>query len=109
MYIYEEIIDVGPQFMVTRTLCREVNPKYVLTFGHSAENYVKQLIDIVNDENTTNTTDGVRNLPQNFFLLSLKEYSKPFFKYILPFFFKKTVFSLRIMQTNTFTSEVCLI
>lgn len=71
--------DLSPQYIMSSTLYREVTPKYVLTFGNTTEKYVKTLIDFCNPEkDTTSTLSNVSHLPENFFLVSLKEYCKYF-------------------------------
>lgn len=75
--VYEEMVDLSPQFLVTATLCREIDPKYVLTFGHITEEYVKMCLECFSSETDTTTNfSSISKLPDNFFLASMKEYSK---------------------------------
>ncbi|RZC42494.1 mutS protein 5-like [Asbolus verrucosus] len=75
LYVYEEVVDFGPQFFVTRSLYREVNPKYILSFGNVNDEYIKVLIDTISPAaDITTTTDTARSLPPNLFLLSVREY-----------------------------------
>ncbi|KAH1009656.1 hypothetical protein HUJ04_001983 [Dendroctonus ponderosae] len=72
--VYEEMVDLAPQFVITATLCREIAPKYVLTFGYITEEYVKMCVDCFSSETDT-TTSNISRLPDNFFLVSMKEYT----------------------------------
>lgn len=77
LYVYEEMVDSGPYFLNTTGLFREVKPKYILSFGNTADDFIKVLIDIVTTGGEfTVTSDSIRSLPENFFLLPSKEYSK---------------------------------
>ncbi|XP_018568658.1 mutS protein homolog 5-like isoform X2 [Anoplophora glabripennis] len=76
LYVHEEMVDIGPQFLGTSSLFREVKPKYVLSFGNTADNFIKVLIDtITTGGEFTVTSDSIRSLPENFFLLPSKEYT----------------------------------
>lgn len=71
------MIDIGPQYFASINIYRETRPKYVLTFGNVADEFVEVLIDLfVSGTNTTVSSDTVRNVPENFFLLPTKEYSE---------------------------------
>ncbi|KAL1490889.1 hypothetical protein ABEB36_011567 [Hypothenemus hampei] len=74
--IYEEMMDVAPDYLMTSIVHREIKPKYILTFGNPTDPYVRMLIDFFNsaDENTT-TTSTVSRLPNNFFLTSQKGFT----------------------------------
>lgn len=77
LYVHEEMVDMGPQFLATTSLFREIRPKYVLSFGNTADDFINVLIDTVTTGgDSTVTSDGLRTLPENFYLLSTKEYSK---------------------------------
>ncbi|KAL3267858.1 hypothetical protein HHI36_006999 [Cryptolaemus montrouzieri] len=83
LYIYEEYIDNGPQFLILKCIYREVLPKYVVCVGSSTDDYIKILIDAVNDESPNTTTSDNRRLPANFFIVSMKEYSYELCKLLL--------------------------
>lgn len=69
--------DFGPDYLATVGIYREVNPKYLLTFGSVANNFVKVLIDLINGTpNTTVSSDSVRTVPSNMSLLFMKDYGK---------------------------------
>ncbi|VEN45732.1 unnamed protein product, partial [Callosobruchus maculatus] len=70
------MFDSPPQFVSAITLLREVRPKYLLTFGNLADPFVMALIDAVTTGmDATTTSDSVRKLPENFFLLSSKDHT----------------------------------
>ncbi|XP_044266292.1 LOW QUALITY PROTEIN: mutS protein homolog 5-like [Tribolium madens] len=76
LHVYEEVLDLAPQYYMTCSIYREVAPKYVITIGKMSDEYVKHVIDVVASVNeATTTTDSLRTLPPNMFLLRLKEYS----------------------------------
>ncbi|EFA10321.2 mutS protein homolog 5 isoform X2 [Tribolium castaneum] len=76
LYVYEEVLDLAPLFYMTCAIYREVAPKFVITVGNMNEEYVKHVIDVVTSvSEETTTTDTVRTLPPNMFLLRCKEYS----------------------------------
>ncbi|KAJ8986006.1 hypothetical protein NQ317_013890 [Molorchus minor] len=83
LYVYEEFIDVGSEFLSTISLLREVRPKFILTFGNTADDFVKVLIDTIITTDTTVTSNSLRSLPENFFLLPLKEYTYEICKAII--------------------------
>nr|CAH7759268.1 unnamed protein product [Callosobruchus chinensis] len=73
---YEEMFDSPPQFLSALRLLREVRPKYLLTFGNIADPFVMALVDAVTTGmDATTTSDSVRKLPENFFLLSSKDHT----------------------------------
>ncbi|CAH0555687.1 unnamed protein product [Brassicogethes aeneus] len=96
LYFYEEIMDAGPQYLVTQALFREVTPKYVISFGTTGDEFVKTLIHIFSNEDDE-TTNGVKKIPQNFYLLPLKEYTYEICKII--------VFNITLMS-NIENSEI---
>lgn len=72
--------DMGPQFLCMSSLFREIKPKYVLSFGNTADDFIKVLINnITTGGESTVTSDSLRSLPENFYLLPSKEYSKYMF------------------------------
>ncbi|CAH2011861.1 unnamed protein product [Acanthoscelides obtectus] len=73
---YEEIFDSPPRFVSALGLLREVRPKYILTFGNLADPFVIALVDAVTTGmDATTTSNSVRTLPENFFLLSSKDHT----------------------------------
>lgn len=81
--MYEEVADLAPQFFLTCCIYREVAPKFVITIGNMTEDYVKHLIDLITCTNeATTTTDSLRTLPPNMFLLRPREFCKWFTVFI---------------------------
>ncbi|XP_050310224.1 mutS protein homolog 5-like [Anthonomus grandis grandis] len=73
--VYEEMPELSPRYIMTATLIREVAPKHILTFGNPSEEFVKTSIELfTSDSDTTNST-SITRLPENFYLVSLKEFS----------------------------------
>lgn len=66
---------MGPEFLLTHTLYRQVQPKFCLTFGRLGEEFVRNLGNIVAPmDETATSSDTVKSIPSNLFLLPHKEY-----------------------------------
>lgn len=80
LYVLKEITDLPPEYVVLRSLYREINPNYIITMGSLSDLFTKCLITLINGEDTNDTSlmDSVqtKTLPSNLFLLPYKEYSK---------------------------------
>ncbi|KAJ8918621.1 hypothetical protein NQ315_013127 [Exocentrus adspersus] len=84
LYVHEEMVDLRPQFLAAVSLFREIKPKYVLSFGNTADEFIKVLVDAVTETGeSTVTSDNLRTLPDNFFLLPMKEYTYEICKVII--------------------------
>ncbi|XP_072388558.1 mutS protein homolog 5-like [Diabrotica undecimpunctata] len=87
LYVYDEMVDEKPQYLVTVSLFREIKPKYVLTIGGRNEEFTKVLIDIITYgdslKNSTTTSDNVQPMPPNLFLASIQEYTYEICKAII--------------------------
>lgn len=72
------MVDFSPEFGVTRSLFREVNPLHVVTMGSQCHPFVKCLINLISSEDDESTVNLVQTmtLPPNLSLLPFKEYSK---------------------------------
>lgn len=69
--------DFHPDYLVATSIYREIKPKYLVSFGNVTEDFIKILVDLINDiEDNTVTTNTVRSIPENMSLLSLKYYRK---------------------------------
>ncbi|KAG5894164.1 hypothetical protein JTB14_001860 [Gonioctena quinquepunctata] len=75
LYVYEEMTDTSPHYFVTTALFREIEPKFVLSFGSTNDAFIKVLIELLTDGYDTTTSDSIRSLPPNLFLVPHKEYS----------------------------------
>ncbi|KAK4882098.1 hypothetical protein RN001_005417 [Aquatica leii] len=81
LYILQEMVDSTPEFEVTRSLHREVDPTHTITIGKVNNVFVKCLINIIahedDDERDSNATESIhsRPVPSNLSLLHLKEFS----------------------------------
>ncbi|XP_056636028.1 mutS protein homolog 5-like [Diorhabda sublineata] len=86
LYVYEELLEQGPQYLTIDGLMREIKPKFIVTVGGRSEEFVKAIIDIINYgcsfQNTT-TSDSVKSIPENLFLVSLQEYTYEICKAII--------------------------
>ncbi|KAF5275985.1 hypothetical protein FQA39_LY00781 [Lamprigera yunnana] len=78
LYVLQEIIDLGPEFPVTRSLIRQVNPTHTVTIGNKCEVFVKFLINLAteNGDNTSSASCSSRsnNVPSNLTLLHFKDF-----------------------------------
>ncbi|KAK5650830.1 hypothetical protein RI129_001859 [Pyrocoelia pectoralis] len=79
LYILKEIIDAPPEFGVTRSLFREVNPTHTLTIGIISDVFIKCVINILrgdSNENSSNNSHSIQttSLPPNATLLNFKDY-----------------------------------
>lgn len=76
LYVLKDIEDARPQFMVSKSLYREVNPKHTITVGMYADDFVKFLINLHEPDEVTINSDKPINLPATMSLLSTKDFSK---------------------------------
>ncbi|KAB0802504.1 hypothetical protein PPYR_04690 [Photinus pyralis] len=80
LYVLQEVMDVAPEFGVTRSLFREVNPSHTLTTGNISDMFVKCIINILkgdnNEEDNSNNSHTLQTntLPANITLLNIKDY-----------------------------------
>nr|XP_023023464.1 mutS protein homolog 5-like isoform X1 [Leptinotarsa decemlineata] len=75
LYAYEEMLDTSPKYPVTVNFFREIEPRFVLTSGSIADEFIKVLIDLATNESNTTTSDSIQTIPANFFLVPPREYS----------------------------------
>lgn len=71
-----DICDNEPEFLVTKSIFREVNPLYVITFGNTVNPFVKCLIECLNDDEETMNSDQPPSVPSNMSLLSYNDNCK---------------------------------
>lgn len=74
MYFLKEMVDLQPEFAVMRSIVRETNPLHIITMGITCDDFIKCLIDTINDEEVTVESDSIRKLPSNVSLLPQSEY-----------------------------------
>lgn len=74
LYVFNDICDTEPEFLVTKTVIREVNPRYIITIGNSLQPFVKCIIDNLKESEITINSDQPRTVPPNMSLLTFKEY-----------------------------------
>lgn len=76
LYVLNDISECEPEFIVTKCLLNEVNPRYVISIGNTCQPFIKCLIDNITKEETTVNSDDVIKVPPNLSLLPYKEYCK---------------------------------
>lgn len=74
LYILNDFSDSEPDFLVTKSVVREVNPRYVLTIGNTVQPFIRCLITCLTDEGATIDSDNPISVPSNMSLLPYKEY-----------------------------------
>ncbi|KAF7272026.1 hypothetical protein GWI33_015165 [Rhynchophorus ferrugineus] len=100
--LYEEMFDISPQFLRSASIYREVSPKHLLTFGTITDVYVKALIDFSHSDIEATVSSTIQNnslkLPDNFFLMSLKDFAYEISKTI--------VLNITVLSNNLDRSDV---
>lgn len=75
LYVLGDVVDMAPQFCFTQLLFSEVMPKYVITMGSTSDMFVRALINLRTDDESTNSNEK-KSLPSDMALLDFKEYSE---------------------------------
>lgn len=76
MYIIPDILDLSPEYLMTRALFDQIKPSHTLSIGTMASKFIIALASIVSDPESDASMwyQSIPSLPSNLQLLKSDEY-----------------------------------